>query len=82
MFCVFSDLSTAGLSDSGPFQGVWMGNTHILLILVHLDASLSPDGLYRLLHEKREMVGVSHPIADDCTDRIFLSDLFFGFPVL
>ena len=41
-----------------------------------------PYGLYRLLDEKGQMVGISHPVADDRDNRRILLNLLFAFSVL
>ena len=74
--------STAGLSDSGAFQRAGLAVVRILQILVYVDAPLLPDGLCRLLDEKRQVVGIPDSPADDRIDSDVLRNLFFGFSLL
>lgn len=59
-----------------------MGAVRILSVLVYLDAALLPDGLYRLLDEEGQMVGISDPSADDHPDCRIIYGLFFRLSVL
>ena len=59
-----------------------MGFVRLLSLLVYLDDPMLPYGLYRLLDEKGQMVGISHPVADDRDNRRILLNLLFAFSVL